>query len=227
MYAIQGNNIRWFFTPEEDEHLFATFAKFDGVAEIAVRGNWNEGLSFTPVIRKGRASNDPNAGSFPIVTLQDHLQQNIKTITVPVDYLKLSRQFISTLEPIAIIRVRKTLDRHELTVYPKIVESVQDYKDERKSEDTPSTAIPDEIAAEATEVSPDISKPIVDQIRASESDKPNPISTNDTNSVGWAFELINEINTILANHPDITVTTENDGKSIKFVRRIVTRRQIV
>jgi hypothetical protein len=210
LYAIQGNSVRWFFTPEEDHHLFATFTQYDENAEVIVRGNWDEGLVFSPVIYKGRRPKDGTNGSFPIIAVSG-VSGSIKTIATPLEHLKVSRLIVHHLKPMATIACKLTKDRRELLVYPQIIEPAEaEQVVIQHNESTTGSTAPSKIEDPATEQ------------QANESTEQQPMS-----SEAWALELINEINALLVANPTIAVIVDQTGKDTKFVRKVIKRRQII
>ncbi len=223
IYAIQGASVRWFLAPEEESHLFSLFDLKDATAEIKVSGNWNEGLVFKPVIYKSRRSPNIVNGSFALESLIAPGDLVIKTITTPIDYLKIARTSLSTLRPSANILCRLSKQTRELTLYPTQILDADVSKPEvvettnfvETLGEEPSSEVHAALSEDPQDFASDPSEGITGDDLASESE-----------GIIWVKEVVAEINGILASHPEITVSVGETGKNVKFVRRVITRRTI-
>lgn len=213
LYAIQGPNVRFFFSEEEDKHLFSTFAQYEERAEVIIKGNWNEGLIFSSTIHIGHRPKDGSNGRFPIVSIPGETA-SIKTISTPLDYLKVSRLVVNHLPTTATIRCKKVQDRRELLVYPQIIEYQNEPEPSKIETNISATMQTTTLQSNANAIKPTI------EANAEQ-------SATTMSSEAWALELVNEINVLLVKNPTIAVVANDSGKDIKFVRKIIKRRQIV
>jgi hypothetical protein len=225
MYAIQGNHVRWFLSPEEDRHLFGLFDLNNVIAEIVISGNWNEGLTFKPVVYKSARGINANKGSYTVQPINGPDDLIVKTISVPLEALKLARfTNISSLKPSATVICKESRHSRELTVYPMqtIETTIIEQTEARKAPVLPLVKTP---------VSPiSNEKPPTIQPQPPPKVPHTPLkaisSMSDDELVKWTAGLVAAINDILRDNPDIAANVGEDGV-VKFSRKRITRKVIV
>ena len=155
LYAVQGNHIRWIFSAEEDHHLFEQFDMINATVDIQIRGNWNEGFIFKPVISQNGRYDRPN-GPFPV---QKMPQSEIRSIVTSFEFLKVNRIVLKDIREQAEIQCNRSRNTRELMVYPKHVID-KDHPPRPYNADNVAAEIArtlqDELEAEARNRRPDV-----------------------------------------------------------------------
>ena len=214
MYAIQNDEVRWFLTSDEESHLFSLFDLSDVTAEIIVHGNWNEYLTFKPIVYKSRREPNTNKGSFTVLPLTGPDNTTIKTISVPIEHLKVNRATKPLLPTTGTVLCTHASVGRELLVYP--TQLLDQPSVDRSTLDAPLEPQP----------SPEPSEPVSSSVIPVAS--PNLVTDTASLSeqVAWTKEVVTEINAVLDLNPEITVTIAEGGRSVKFLRRVISRRTI-
>ncbi len=254
MYAIQGNSVRMFLSPEENYHLFANFDPGNNQTELMVQGNWYQGLIFKPIANNYKR----HALSFPIIRIPQG-EAIISSVLIPVDVLKLSRNTKTIKnkayiychpEPDATIKAYPVqiiedpvdnnnafavdiassdydVDRIKQLLNPERLEAISE-RNSLQNTQTPQINLdkPKEIMQEDPE--PEILQPIAQHLDIAPQFDEHPINHTDKSDdiLNWPKIHIDYINTWLKKYPEISVLVENNGKLVKFSRRVKVRRDI-
>lgn len=156
MYAIQGQNVRWFFSESEVDHLFNGYDFRLVNPAIKVKGNWNSGLVFRPVITRSSSGNDhSHIGNFPL----EEVNNDIMCICTPRDTIKLAPAALKTVLQTGEIVCDTTRSR-TLVVYPseiisgdEIVANVNEHSETEHNEQS-AMSVEDAQNTEDTENTP-------------------------------------------------------------------------
>lgn len=219
MYAIQNNEVRWFLTLDEEEHLFSLFDLSDVIAEIVVHGNWNEYLTFKPIVYKSRREPNTIKGSYTVLPLRGPDNETIKTISVPIEHLKLSHTNKTLCPATATVLCTPAPIGRELLVYPtQLLDSPQNSQSEQSTDQRENEPIVETYSSTSTE--------LVETAQTPPDTVSDPNVMPLSEHAAWAKEVVTEINSILDLNQEISVTVAEGGRSVKFLRKVLSRRTI-
>jgi hypothetical protein len=244
MYAAQNNVVRWFFTEAEINYLFdkVNIKRINPplVASISINGNWKKGYAFRPII----SHNPDSVSHFPIVKMPDNQGGEIYHFATPVRALSISQAELATLTSADVIAKPATDGRHALVVFPtetrpklhlgsvvRPVYTTDKTKPQIQKIQTTtvsSTVVAEEAVTETIiEEALTVDDALPQQKEAVEDIEPLQATVPDNEQVAWAKLLVEQINADLALTNGITPMVAEDGKSIRFMRRIAAKRQVV